>query len=490
MKRGAPELDYAAVSAVVSARLGLHFPPERWPDLARGLEMLAREMGLQGASAAAAWLLATPLTPSRAATLACHLTVGETYFLREKPAMEALERQVLPGLWADRLARREPLRAWSAGCCTGEEPYTLAILLERLCGNSGRNLWEILGTDVNPHFLAAAERGVYGNWSFRDTPPGFRENGFEPTAGGQFAVLPRFRAQVTFGHLNLAEDAYPSARTGTEQLDLILCRNVLMYFADDQRRRVLARLTRCLRDGGWLVVGIAETALVQEPELVPVAMDGCLFFRRPAGRPAAAAAVETAAPALLPRLRPAPRRAPVSRSLRHAETGSVPAEIRSLQAAGHYEDAACRLDAFLQQHPHHAEAQELMARVCADAGRLEEAADWCRQALRQRRLAPELHCLMAVILQDQGRFGDAAEALRRAVYLEPGFVLAHYLLGSLSLQHGRRSGAVRHFTHALRLLESLPPDEAVPESGGLTAGRLREIIDGLMKTRTEGSATP
>src|SRR5262245_38410480 len=119
------------ISELIARTIGLHFPPERRADLQRGLESAAAELGFENGAACAKWLLSAPPTPVQLNTLANHLTIGETYFFRERKTFDALESHVLPELIRARSTERR-LRIWSAACSTGEEPYSLAILLQQL----------------------------------------------------------------------------------------------------------------------------------------------------------------------------------------------------------------------------------------------------------------------------------------------------------------------------------------------------------------------
>jgi chemotaxis protein methyltransferase CheR len=119
------------VSGFIAERMGLHFPEERWPDLARGLKTAGEELGFESPDACVRWLRTRKLTTRQIETLASHLTVGETYFFRDPASFEALEREILPPLVAKRSREGRTFRFWSAGCCTGEEAYSLAITCAR-----------------------------------------------------------------------------------------------------------------------------------------------------------------------------------------------------------------------------------------------------------------------------------------------------------------------------------------------------------------------
>ena len=249
----AAEALWPRVSNVIADRLGLHFPPERRADLQRGLADAAGEWGLPDSEACAQWLLSAPLTKAELQTLASHLTIGETYFFRDQKSFDVLAENILPPLLQARRKSERRLRIWSAACCTGEEPYSLAILLDRLIPDLPDWQVTILATDINPRFLQKAAAGVYGDWSFRDSPDWLKERYFNRTADGRYAILPKIRKRVTFAPLNLVEDVYPSLATDTNAMDVIFCRNVLMYFTLAQARKAARNLCCALvaRMAGW-----------------------------------------------------------------------------------------------------------------------------------------------------------------------------------------------------------------------------------------------
>ncbi|MBI4458741.1 MAG: protein-glutamate O-methyltransferase CheR, partial [Acidobacteria bacterium] len=236
------------LSDFVAGQMGLHFPPERWRDLERGIGSAAREFGFSDADSFAQWLLTSPLTRNRVEVLASHLTVGETYFFRDRRAFELLEDQILPELIRSRRGTEQRLRIWSAGCATGEEPYSIAILLHKLIADLERWNITLLATDINPRFLHKARSGEYGEWSFRDAPHWLRERYFKKTEGDRFRIAPFIQKLVLFSHLNLAEDAYPSLSNDTNAIDVIFCRNVLMYFTPERQKRVAENFHRTLVD--------------------------------------------------------------------------------------------------------------------------------------------------------------------------------------------------------------------------------------------------
>lgn len=496
-----PESQWLQLSALVAQQMGLHFPRERRDDLQRGLAGAAQEFGFPDATACVGWLLAAPPSPSQFQVLASHLTIGETYFFRDRQTLEALDGNILPELIRARRGREQRLRIWSAGCCTGEEPYSLAILLHEALPDLRDWQVTIIATDINSRFLHKATAGIYGEWSFRDAPAGLKERYFNRTADGRYAIVPRIRKLVNFAYLNLAQDLYPSPATGTNAMDLIFCRNVLMYFTPRQARAVIGNLHDALVEGGWLAVSPAETSQVLFPQFVTVNFPGAILYQKSHAAPAtqqrwaaaplgetveyaspATGAVAPGAPPLAAAAPDEPASAVPSENTAPVQTPLTPGAVAQwLDQQGRHAEAAETLVASLARHMPGPQAFSLLARALANLGRLADAMAWCERGIAADKLDPAGHYLRAIILLERGEPEPARSSLQRAVYLDPGFVLAHFALGSLSRGRGKSGVAERHFANALHLLRRYPADDLLPESDGLTAGRLTETITSMMK---------
>jgi chemotaxis protein methyltransferase CheR len=418
--------------------------------------------------------------------MACFLTIGETYFMREKRCFEILEQQIIPGIIKKRLGGERRLRLWSAGCASGEEAYSLAILLHKM--SATLRGWElsILATDINPQSLAKAKEGIYGEWSFRNTPASFRESYFRKSAGGRYALLPRIKEMVTFAPFNLVEDTYPSLVTDTNAMDVIFCRNVLMYFTPEVAGKAVERFQRCLVDGGWLLVSPCETSTSVFNGFTPVNFPDATLYQKgsssTAGKPVAAERIPGAAPpvpaflARPPASRPlAPAPHPAAPLPRPDETTTYQ-EGLTLYEQGSYPAAAEKVAALLRHGKDDPRALALLCRIYANQGRLSEALDLSTRALAADKLSAELHYLRAVILQEQGRDDDSAATLKKALYLDQDLVLAHFSLANLEQRKGKIRESRRYYNTAFSLLDKYAADEIIPGSDGMLAGRLKEII--------------
>jgi chemotaxis protein methyltransferase CheR len=388
-----------------------------------------------------------------------HLTIGETYFFRERKTFDALAQRILPELIRRRRGREQRLRLWSAACSTGEEPYSLAILVQQLLPDWRDWHVTILATDINTRFLQKAAAGVYGEWSFRESPSWFKERYFTRTRDGRFAVEPQIRECVRFAPMNLAQDCFPSLATDTNAMDVIFCRNVLMYFTPAHARNVVENLRSALTDDGWLAVSPTECSQALFSRFVAVNFPDSILYRKcnteepsftwvPAPPVATPECTEAALEA--PQL-------PTPVVVATAQTPSAPSQP--------------------EQDP---QALSQLARTLANQGKLADALTWSERWTGADKTNSAAHYLHAMVLQETGDRMAARRSLDRAVYLQPDFVLAHFALGNLARADSRSSAANKHFANALHVLRNCPPNELLPESEGTTAGRLMEIIATLL----------
>jgi chemotaxis protein methyltransferase CheR len=433
-----PEHLLSQLGRRIAAEIGLNVPEAHSSRLNNAILAGARQSGWTDPEAWIQNLLASPWKKSDMDLLVSILTVGETYFFRDPHSFNILENRLLPELIRARQGRNQRLRIWIAGCCTGEEPYSIAILLTRLIADL--RAWDItiLATDINRQFLQKASDGVYGRWSFRCTPAWVKDRYFRPAQDGKFGIVQHVKDLVTFACLNLAVDVYPSLSNNTTGIDLILCRNVLMYFTEDCARRVVANLHQSLVAGGWLMVTPTEMACVPRAGFGEADFKGGIFQKFK---------IQNAA-------------------IKVAEA-QLPASARP---------GLSSVSSPLKKRPVRQPDASAMARRCANEGRLEEALAWCTRAIASDRMNPGLNYLRGTILQEAGRIEEAVISLKRVLYLDPDFVLAHFLLGNLARDHGRPVQSAKHFENALELLCGYRQDDVLPESGGLTAGALAAMI--------------
>lgn len=482
------------LSELITPLMGLYFPEARWGDLERGIVSAARELGFADIEAFIKWLGSTPLTKNHVEILANHLTVGETYFFRDKESFQVIENRILPELLRSRQESEKRLRIWSAGCSTGEEPYSIAILLSRMI--PGLKDWNITitATDINLRSLKKASEGLYSEWSFRNVPSWIKESYFERTENGHYEIIPPIRKMVTFQYLNLAEDVYPSLLNNTNAMDMIFCRNVLMYFSPDRAKKAVHGFYNSLLNDGWLLVSPTEAFKHITDYFTTANFSGAIFYRkvgkkqrivediRFAEKPSCMPAVEQKAE--FPATFGVVAEEPPPRKIEKPKVPEAPpdpyTEAVMMFEHGRYAEAAEKLIELSLDGKGNPKALALLARACANQGRLADALKWCKEAIADDALNPGYHYLLAIILLENGLLEETIQSLKKALYLDPHFVLAYFVLGNIMQKQGEPETSRKYFKNAFELASAHKPEEALPESEGMTAGRLSEIIEAMI----------
>jgi chemotaxis protein methyltransferase CheR len=472
--------DLSAPAALISERMGLHFPKNRWPDLTRGIEKAAATLGFKSPQDFITHLLSGSFGQREVQALATHLTVGETHFFRTPETFAMLQSWLLPELIAAQQNTTRRLRIWSAGCATGQEPYSLAILVSRLIAKLEGWDITILATDINPQAFAAAQTAEYTQWSFRGTPSWVVNGYFTRTKDGRYRLAPAIRDMVTFSYLNLAEDLYPSMAMGMNDFDLILCRNVMMYFSRDTRVCVADKLQRSIREGGYLLTTPSEASRELMHSLTPLVTGGEILYKKttPPVQPKAAAPAEAAKPATQKRDQSHRTTTAPPLRLERREFARGPAEAQRPRRDPAQPAVAAPAKGTTERTEPREAASE--ARLLANKGHLEQALAHCNAALESDKLNPSLHYLRASILQELGRADEAERALQSTLFLDGDFALARVMLGAIARGQSRSKEAAKHFRAALSLLERMPSDSVLPETDGLTAGEMAETVASLI----------
>jgi chemotaxis protein methyltransferase CheR len=379
------------------------------------------------------------------------VTIQETHFFRNLPQIEALRRDVLPDLLRRNRSTGRPLTIWSAGCSTGEEPYTLAMLLVQLFEETGPFPVRIIGTDVSAAAVDVARTGVYSGRTIQLAEPGAVERWFDEHPDGSYSVAQPVRDLVEFRLQNLVTDEPPF---DTGEVDLVVCRNVTIYFGRETTTELVGGFHRLLAMGGYLLLGHAETLwqISDAFSLLPV---GEAFVYRKDAVPQSGRRPVPGVPSVpRPATTPPPRRimrdvlrVPSLRPKRPAPDRPTPAPPSVMAVPSPLEDL-------------------IKARDALNAGRYAEAASLAERATAAHPLLVEAYIVEGRALSNQGDDDGAIVALRKAVFLDPSAAHAHFLLATTLARVGDPGGASLSFASAA---ETLP---------GASAETLSELLDG------------
>ena len=410
--------------------------------------------------------------PAERQRLLDEVTIQETHFFRNPPQVRALRKYVLPELIDHAGKNGRKLRIWSAGCSTGEEPYSVAMLLRELMPSTVGWDVKVIATDISSRALAAARQGVYGSRAVQMASADELARFFQPVPGGH-EVRPEIRELVEFRHHNLVTEPVPFAPD--EHVDLILCRNVTIYFGRQTTRALMERLHRCLRDGGYLFLGHSETLWQVSEQFHLVSLgtgeEAAFVYRRHDGK--------------------GERRA-VLPDRRTADEGPPARQIERRTAARRHEAPKPAPKPAPRPAPVAAEPivvappRAIAVRATIEQGDYEGAVELAGEMIAVEPLNGEGFYLRGLALTDLGRDEEALVDLRKAVYLEPSMGFAHFLLAGVLDRLGHPAAAAVEYGATAATLGKHPGDADAQELGGRSLQELVELcrqLEGVLASR-------
>jgi chemotaxis protein methyltransferase CheR len=429
-------------------------------------------------------------------SLARELTVNETYFFRNIEQFRALAEVVLPErMRVDRIPRT--LRLLSAGCASGEEAYTLAIVARETIADPSWDV-SIRAVDLNPAVLEKAARGRYSTWALRETPAETQRRWFQPD-GRDFALDESIRAAVRFEPRNLATDDAELWSPST--YDVIFCRNVLMYFSPDQMRAAIARMARALAPGGFLFLGHAETLRGISDRFHLRHTHGTFYYeRKEGGEPARAwtpmpvgtspptpASIMSLGTEWIDAIRQASERVAALVPTPGAADEPAAPEVRPWDAAPaldllrqeRFADALDHVRAGpVERDP---DALLLEAALLSHSGQIAAADAACERLLLIDEFNAGAHYVLALCREQAGQADRASEHYRVAAYLDAEFAMPRLHLGLLARRAGDREAARRELGQALMLLRREDASRLLLFGGGFNREALLALAGSALR---------
>lgn len=469
-------LDLAPFKTLIKERCGLSFEGHGDGKLAQALAERAAALSLRPAEYYAR-LLGQEAEFQELVNL---LTINETYFFREPEQIRLLVERLAPRFIAAQ-GGRQPVRILSAGCSSGEEPYSLVMALKDKYGESVERLFTFAGGDIDSTVLAKARNARYTDFSFRGVADDVKQRHFTHDRWG-YTLKDDIRRLVSFHELNLLAGDFPAA---LRDVDIVFFRNVSIYFDTPTRRIIQRRLAALMKNDGILVIGTAET-LANDLGVLPLLEEDGLFYFVKGSPPLATAAVPVARPAfdaLKTPLPPSPATVPPTYfapapPLKTVLPTADLALARQLTHDKHYDAALPQLDAVLEADPSHTEARLLKAHLLLNRKDFAAA-----EALAQRVLAADDWCIDALLLLGlaakwRGRAADAIRHFKQAAYARHECWPAHYYLADLYRQGGDIEPARRAYRVVIQLLAGAEPVTGIKFLPlGLPAGEVRFLCE-------------
>ena len=486
------EADLAELKSYLLEHSGLHFSQHNHRILERGLLRRIQALRMESLSAYFSYLSATSDNYDEMNKLIGLLTVGETSFFRYRSHREALLHYAIPRLLKQNKSHGK-LRIWSAGCSTGEEPFSLAILLLENFPELVDWDVQILATDINKRSLRQAREGVYGERSLRMMEGPLRERYFQKV-DKFFSLSAQARRMVHFDYLNLQTGAFPGEGKQSGEIDLLFCRNVLIYFDLETIRRIIEKFSQVLKPEGYLFLGHSETMQNVSDRFQRHHQNNAFFYQLK-GRVAAEKGLSTRVISKSSQLSAtvAPvsvktRDKPLEATVVDKKTVSVQATPTLCDPQQLYRDALIAFDhekfaessklfdQLLEQQPTNPKALVGKGLLMANQGKYGDARRCCARAIMQDDLLPEAYLLRGLILDMEGLLERALVEYQKVLWLDSSFVMAHYLSAKAHASLADAEKRRRSLRNTVRTLEQSADQATIPFSGGLSRGVFLEIV--------------
>lgn len=493
--------EFLELNQALRIHLGIYFPESRINILNSGLRSFMKEKGIGSEERFKHWLFGDGLSIDKIYELADFITNGETYFFREHRVFEVLSQQIIPELVK---THQTPL-IWSAGCSSGEEPYSLAMLLLDYGVKPKKPI--IFATDVNQNFLKRAEKGIYSNWSFRKVKPQYINKYFRKIDSRSYQISEEVKALVQFSRFNLVDDNWQNQLPFKESPHLIFCRNVLIYFTQENIDKVVQNFARRLHTGGYFISGSTEPTFRFHGHFQPALKNGLPIYQKriittssSGKKDSRLEKISTSSSARwkpvkftekknekVPRQRlsfaqhqkrnhqlkknldkhpPLPSAEEIEKMLTRGENEAV---IRLLPPKGDRQTSDEQVKHFLW-----------LARAHANIGKKEDAASYCQKAISLNKFNPEAYYWLGVIELERNQKEKAKEYFQKSIYLNPNYASPYIMLAHINEGSDQSEVAKKHLVTALKILEKRPPEEIVYEADGSTVEALIKNLKTIM----------
>jgi chemotaxis protein methyltransferase CheR len=533
-----PQAVLDRLKAAIAERFGIYIRPQDDAPFSKKIHSRVQTLKLSTYESYCDLLTsATDMSQSEWRELIRQITIAETYFMRDKGHIYLLQNNILPELIKAQQGSKS-LRIWSAGCSTGEEAYSIAILLQELIPDIQNWRLQIIGSDLNPEVVQKARQAVYSEWSLRSLTDKQKSLYFTPQ-GALWRLNENIRKMVTFYSNNLVDDDFGRTSSEFRDFDLILCRNVFIYFEPQAIKKVLHRFQAALKNNCYLITGHMELhgqklqgfKVNVFPDAVVYQKDPTTVFRTnsyssetypspdfhdyvtasDAHPPlpnqvniyTSSNSLSTAQPQFNSATTPpspeltnstwetyrhashnfADRMAPSTQSHDLSEIKTDWDRLAAAESAisrAAYREALRYLEQIQEKRLHFLKIHQLSALTYANLGELKSAYHHCEEVIKLDPNSPRIYYLMAHIADEMGKYDQVKQLLKKAIYLDLYFVAAYLALGDIYGRESDRDRALKMYRSTIDILKALPSNEIVPETD-LTPAELIAQVEERMR---------
>jgi chemotaxis protein methyltransferase CheR len=496
---------------LVSAQIGLQIRLQDYPVLSQKIVTRARELKCSYPQDYYNLLAGeTSVSQNEWRQLIPLITTPESYFFRDRGQFKLLQTVILPQL-ISRQKESKKLQIWSAGCSTGEEPYSLSLLLQQLIPNWEEWKITILGTDINELSLEKAREGIYSAWSFRQVDSEIISKSFIPWRGG-WKINPKTRKSVKFMNFNLVQDE-PTDDSKFKNIDLVVCRNVFVYFEKYHISQAINKFYQVLKPEGYLITAHSELQGVENNPFKATIFPESVIYQRPKEKesisqyfiPNSKFDRSTLCRVISPEnqkkdsnlgfkthlkknninqttlqsqvnLKSKIVNSSITTGINYPQSPLEIEEANQLFQQKKYREAIQKINLFLEKNTSNFDGYYLLGKIYANLGQYKDAIYYCKKAIIVDSLSVLPCYLLLNISEEINNREEAKKLAKRIIYLSgfsPSSISAYVKLAFLYEQENNFKKAMQNYTIALELLQNLPPQAQVEYTENLTVAELK-----------------
>ena len=489
----------------IADRSGLYFRDHDLKNLESGVTQRMKACGFDSVHSYYLHLTTSVEKETEFRELLNLLTINHTYFFRNEPQFAVFKEKVLPELIERKMQRlletkteKKPLlRIWSAGCSTGEEPYTIAMILREAIPHFEDWDIEILATDASSEAMEKAKRGIYNENSMRLVEEPYRSKYFTPWGSskqrGEWKLSEEIKRMVRFGFLNLVGDPYPP------ELDVIFCRNVTIYFETKTTIKIMEDFAATMTDPGYLFLGYSESLQFLTDKFRMASWQDGIYYRKVTGKPEETKPVliwRSEEPEVEEYVEEMPLREIASIIEHHEPVTLTPEAFETVRQQilrfiylKEYSKAMALIEKVSIEGPGMADIHYLAADIGTNRKRYDEAKGRLKRALAIDPLFAPAYYLLGCMALEEGKSAQAKEHLSRALYIDKDFVMARFYMALILRSEGRAGEAIREYRNTLAVLSKSAPSprsQMILQSSGFSLATLKSVCsDNLERLKME-----
>ncbi|MCX4030077.1 hypothetical protein H0A36_01580 [Endozoicomonas sp. SM1973] len=435
------DLTEQAVTDFIANRFGIHLQSYQIPYLHDAISSACEKFNYQSPTEYLLDLSNADYDAPELSHLINAITISESYFFRDTEQNQLLEEELLPRIIRQhRESQQLSLRIWSAGCAKGQEIYSIAIILHKLLPDIESWNIHLLATDINQTNLSDAIKGQYNAWSMRSTPEAIINQFFHVNTLSTekiYQINDQLRSLVKFSFINLSQDQFPNIWSETNNLDLILCRNVFIYLSKLAKPKIIEKFINCLKLNGILIFSASDLINYHSPWLTKYQFLNREFFVKIKQPDLTQDFINDAFPSSASNYpsESTTKEPPSTQQENNNQTLLV--TIQTMMTSGHWVEASKLCDQLLNNSSLYPVAIQYKAKALANIGKLDEASNLCLVYIKSKPLDKHGYLIYSLILIEQGEYQHAVDYLKKAIYIDSKFLEAYYHYGLLQIRLGK-----------------------------------------------------